>query len=63
MRSQRDFSQERLAKAVGVTPGMIALIETGRRQPGADLLERIAETLDVDQDAIAFIETDEVGAA
>lgn len=54
-RKERGISQETLAKHVGVTPGMIALIETGRRQPGADLLDRIAADLGVTSDAIAFV--------
>ena len=58
VRGQRDFSQERLANAVGVTPGMIALIETGRRQPGRPLLDRMAAVLDVTPDVLAFIDDD-----
>lgn len=54
-RAERQISQETLAKRVSVTPGMIALIETGRRQPSADLLDRIAAVLDVKPGAIAFI--------
>lgn len=54
-RGEREISQELLAKRVGVTPGMIALIETGRRQPGADLLERIATELGIPADALAFL--------
>jgi transcriptional regulator with XRE-family HTH domain len=55
-RKQRDgISQETLAARVGVTPGMIALIETGRRQPGLALLVRIAEVLDVPPTALAFV--------
>lgn len=55
-RKERGLSQERLAHAVGVTPGMIALIETNRRQPSADLLERIATELGVPVDALALID-------
>lgn len=54
-RKERGISQETLAKRIDVTPGMIALIETGRRQPGAELLARIAAELRVPADALAFI--------
>lgn len=54
-RKERGISQETLAKRVDRTPGMIALIETGRRQPSAELLAGIAAQLDVPADALAFI--------
>lgn len=54
-RKERGISQETLAHRAGVTSAMIALIETERRQPGRDLLDRIAAELGVPADAIAFI--------
>lgn len=54
-RAERGISQETLARRVGKTPGMIALIETGRRQPGRELLDAIADTLGVPAAALAFI--------
>lgn len=54
-RGQRGISQETLAKAVEVSPGMIALIETERRQPSFDLLVKIAAELDVPPGALALI--------
>lgn len=56
------ISQETLAKRVDVTPGMIALIETGRRQPSLDLLKRIAQELDVPVGALAFLPADPIVA-
>jgi transcriptional regulator with XRE-family HTH domain len=52
-RNERKLTQERVAALVGVSPGMIALIETDRRQPGVDLLRRIAAVLEVPTGAIA----------
>lgn len=62
-RRERGVSQEALALAVEVTPGMIALIETSRRQPSMDLLERIAAALGVPSAALALIETPAESAA
>jgi transcriptional regulator with XRE-family HTH domain len=55
-RKERELSQEALAAAVGCTTGMIALIETGRRQPSAALLERCATELGVAAGALALIQ-------
>lgn len=55
-RRERSISQEALAAAVEVTPGMIALIETKRRQPSYELLERIAKVLGISPHALALIE-------
>lgn len=56
LRARAGMTQEQLAAAARVSPGMIALIETGRRQPGADLLCRLAGALEVGPDALAFVE-------
>ena len=57
-RAVRGLSQEGLAAASGVSAGMIALIETGRRQPGIRNLFAIAAALDVDPEVIAVIHLD-----
>lgn len=62
-RAIRGTSQETLAKNTGCTPGMIALIETARRQPSLALLERIAHELDVPADALALIVPSDEGRA
>jgi len=41
-RATEGISQEALAALVEVSPGMIGLLETGRRQPSEALLRRIA---------------------
>lgn len=56
IRKAAGLSQEGVAGVVDVTPGMIALIETGRRQPSEALLARIAECLSCEPEALAFIE-------
>lgn len=56
LRHRAGLTQEQLADTVGVSSGMIALIETGRRQPGADLLERLAAALAVETTTLAFVD-------
>jgi XRE family transcriptional regulator, fatty acid utilization regulator len=55
------ISQETLARLVEVSPGMIGLIETGRRQPSEALLRRIAVAVQTPIDELADIV--EAGAA
>ncbi len=47
LRNQRGWTQEGLAKRVGVAPNTIARIETGNRRPSLALLERLARALKV----------------
>ncbi len=47
LRRQRGWTQEELAKRVGVAPNTIARIETGNRRPSLTLLERLARDLGV----------------
>jgi transcriptional regulator with XRE-family HTH domain len=42
------FSQERLAEMVGVSTHHIATIETARNYPALDLVERIANALNIE---------------
>lgn len=63
-RRVRDLTQHEVAKRVGCSDTLIALIETGRRQPGYDNALAIAEVLDVDLEAFAVVEGDtEEGSA
>jgi transcriptional regulator with XRE-family HTH domain len=57
-RGIRGISQEGLAEKSGVSAGMIALIETGRRQPGLGNLLAIAAALEVEPEVIAIIHID-----
>lgn len=57
-RGVRELSQEGLAERSGVSAGMIALVETGRRQPGIGNLLAIAAALEVEPEVIAIIHID-----
>jgi len=48
-RQSKGFTQERLAKACGTTQSVIARLESGNdgRMPGLDLLNRIANALNL----------------
>lgn len=54
----RQISQATLAKRAEVSEGLIAQIETGRRQPGVANLLAIAKVLEVDPRALALIHAD-----
>jgi len=45
LREKRRWTQETLAKKVGVARVTIARIEIGNRRPSLDLLERLAKAL------------------
>lgn len=47
LRNQRGWTQEELAKRVGVARATIARIETGNRRPSLALLEQLAQALKV----------------
>jgi transcriptional regulator with XRE-family HTH domain len=47
LRQQQRVSQVELAARAGSTPRYVSFIETGRSRPGRDLIERIADALDV----------------
>lgn len=57
-RRVRHISQATLASKAGVSEGLIAQIETGRRQPGLVNLLAIAKVLEVDPKALAIIHGD-----
>ena len=57
-RKERGFSQEGLAEASGISAGMVAQVETGRRQLGVANLVAVAEALDVSPHALALITID-----
>lgn len=51
-RSAKRVTLRQLAAAVGVTPSYISDIENDRRAPSEDLLQRIAEHLELDLDEL-----------
>lgn len=62
-RRERGMSQAALAKRAGVSEGLIAQIETGKRNPGLGNALQIAEALGVEINAIAHVHVDIPGAA
>jgi len=60
LRDERGMSQRFLAERVGVSKGYIALFESGRRPPSAEVCVKVAEFFGIDADellALRFIET------
>lgn len=51
-RRYRGLHGEQLAQRVGVSRAYISMIEAGRRTPGADLLRRLADALDIPVSAL-----------
>jgi transcriptional regulator with XRE-family HTH domain len=47
LRASRGMSVRELADAAGISPGYVGMIETGRRLPGLDVLDRVAGALGV----------------
>lgn len=47
IRVKHKVSQQELAKGIGVTQGYLSLIEKGEREPGFDLIGKIADMLRV----------------
>lgn len=57
-RAERQMSQSELATKANVSEGLIAQIETARRQPGLANAVAIAAALGVRLEAIAFVHVD-----
>ncbi len=51
-RLMKKFTQNNLAKMVGVSPSYIANIERGKKVPSLELLEKIANILEVGPDTL-----------
>lgn len=62
-RTERSLSQMELARLAGCSEGLIAQIETGRRQPGLKNALGIAAALGVKLTAIAIVMVDLEAAA
>lgn len=50
LRESKGITQEQLADALEVSRGTIGMWETGKRKPGQDLYEKIADMFNVDMD-------------
>lgn len=46
-RQMRNFTQYRLAEAIGKSASTIAMYETGKREPDMDVIEAIADVLNI----------------
>ncbi len=45
VRRRRGLSQKDLAKKIGVAPATLGVVETGKRKPGGELLEKLCSML------------------
>lgn len=54
IRIERGMTQEEVADQIGLTRQAISGYESGRRQPGIDILMKLAEIYDVSMDAILY---------
>lgn len=61
-RAERGWSQKELAQRSGVSAALVAMVETGERQPSRLNAEDLATALGVTLDAIAFVYPDELVA-
>ncbi|PYZ91576.1 transcriptional regulator [Salipaludibacillus keqinensis] len=54
-RKLKGYTQEDLARSVGVSVSVLGEIERGTRKPGEDLLKRVTSALDVSLDELTSI--------
>jgi transcriptional regulator with XRE-family HTH domain len=52
-RLEKGLRQIDIARAAGIGEGYVSRIETGRVEPGPDLVRRIAQALNIDPDYFA----------
>lgn len=50
LRKDRGVNQQELAEAIGITKSAIAMYEQGRREPGFEIQEKLADYFNVDID-------------
>lgn len=55
LRSKRNISQVELAEQVEITQGFLSLIENGDREPGFELIKKIASKLHIPEQLIFLI--------
>jgi transcriptional regulator with XRE-family HTH domain len=63
LRKQKGFSQSDLASQVGISYAQIGRYETKGTQPPAEVLKKIANTLDTSVDYLIYGNTDEKAAS
>lgn len=59
----RDMTQKQLAKRAGCSLALVAMIETGDRQPSLETAEAIARVLEVPVASFCFLLAEDEGAA
>ncbi|MEN6385154.1 MAG: helix-turn-helix transcriptional regulator [Phycisphaerales bacterium] len=55
-RLEKNFTQERLAEIINITPIHIKQLESGSRKPSVDVLYKLAKTLNMSIDEVFFPE-------
>lgn len=53
-RMRKGYTQERLAEMLGISPGHLKQMESGKRKPSVPLLFQMMELLDFSVDALVF---------
>ena len=57
LRAGLGLSQESLAQKLEISASYLCLLETGKREPSKDLLDRIADVFSVSREALIFLTT------
>ena len=55
LRERHELSQQNLAESVGISQGYLSLVEKDLREPGFDLIEKIAHVLKVPEQLILLL--------
>lgn len=58
LREKHGFSQQELSEAVGISQGYLSLVEKELREPGFDLIKKIACVLHIPQQLILLLACD-----
>ena len=51
------ISQDTLAQKLQISTSYLCLVETGKREPSKDLIERIAKVFSISKEALIFLTT------
>lgn len=54
LRNERSLSQQELAEQADLTPSFLSLVENGRRRPSLAVLRRIADALQLPEEALIW---------
>lgn len=58
LRLKRNISQQELVEKLGISQGFLSLIERGEREPGFELVNNIANAMNVPQQLIFLLACD-----